>query len=118
MVTAAATFDFLNLVQATGCQFGQRFFYRQSVRVENPDASAAQAVKHSTPDSPGADDGIKVLRRCMARPGTGIDSDAFTAIAVDHQQCRRRAKIRGDFGIQTIELINGQTDFHLDKSSG
>jgi hypothetical protein len=117
VVTATAAFDFGNFHQAAGSQFGQGLFYGRRVRIENPDATTAQSVKQATANSSGANDGIDVWRRRMAGTGTGIDAEAFAAIAVDQQQSRCSAKVRRDLGTEAIDLADWHTDLHVDKSS-
>jgi hypothetical protein len=116
VVAATATFNFGDFLQTTGSQFGHGFSHGNCVCIENPDATTAQAVEHSTTYSARTNDDVNLLRCCAASAGTGIDSDATAADAIDHQQGWRSAEIGGDFGIKAFQLANRHTDFHFDNS--
>jgi hypothetical protein len=116
VVAATATFNFGYFCQTTGSQFGHSFSHGNCVGIENPDTTTAQAVEHSTANSASTNDDIDLLRCRAASAGTGINSDAFAADAIDHQQGWCSAKIGGDFGIKAFQLANRHTDFHFDNS--
>ena len=112
VVAAAAAFDFSDFDQAPASQFGQRLFDGQRIAIEHLDAPAAQTIEHAASDSASADDGIDVLRRDTARPGTRVDAKIFPGNAVDDQQPGRRTEVGGNLGLQAEIVIGWQTDFH------
>jgi len=116
VVAATATFNFSDFFQTTGSQFGHGFSDGNCVGIENPDTTTAQTVEHATAYSASTNDDIDLLWCCAASAGTGINSDAFAADAIDHQQGWSSAKIGSDFGIKTFKLVYRHTDFHFDQS--
>jgi hypothetical protein len=112
VVIAAATGDFADFFEAAGGHLGQGVGDGDGVAVEDANAVLAQVVEQAATDAAGANDGVDFVRGGAAVAVAGIDIDAFTAIAIDDQQRRRGAETGGDLGIQAIELVDGQTDFH------